>query len=160
MNRRTTTLPAPQTFRVCPSHDVPLEFLGHRLCSVIAGGGNQVGRKMQMDVYRTIAGDHLAVVTYTTPWTHELMAKKTTVVGDRVFYFGVEPGWSLDDLIDILMDEPDPYRYASLPYSEEDRSPHEAVQNERGKEFIEVLQLWLEVRAKAIGEVGFSVDIA
>ena len=160
MNRRTTTLPAPQTFKICPSHDVPLEFQGHRLCSVTAGGGDQVGRKMQMVVYRTIAGDHLAVVTYTTPWTHELMAKKTTVVGDRVFYFGAEPGWTLDDLIDILMDEPDPYRYASLPYSEDDRSPHEAVQTERGKDFIEVLQLWLEVRAKAIGEVGFSVEIA
>jgi hypothetical protein len=149
MNRRTTTLPAPQTFKICPSHDVPLEFQGHRLCSVTAGGGNQVGRKMQMVVYRTIAGDHLAVVTYTTPWTHELMAKKTTVVGDRVFYFGAEPGWTLDDLIDVLMDEPDPYRYASLNDSD--------VQERNTKH---VLQLWSALRVLATAHLKSQSETA
>ena len=160
MSRRITPLHTPHTWKIRPSDDVPLEFQGTRLCSVNAGGGNKDGRQMRMDIYRTIAGDHLAVVTYTTPWAHELSPAKTTVVGDRVFYHGPEPAWSLDELIDVLMDESDSLQFASLPYSEADRSPHEAIQNERDKEFAEVHRIWLAVRVKAIGEVGFSVHIA
>jgi|GEM_PF-2908442 len=149
-----------QSWAFRPYASVPLKFRGTRLTHAIAGGGNnnprRGGRTMSLDIFRTEGGDHVAVATYTTQWTHESPAEKVTVLCEREFSKTGDPIWSLDELMTYLVNDNDPLHYASLPYREPSPSLHSHFQAENDQ----VTLLWAEAREQVFAALGYFTEIA
>ena len=156
MNRPSSTSSHQQTFRICPSVGEPLQFDGEFLFAVVVGGDDPLWicpkRRMQMDIYRAVDGDHLAVVTYLAHGINTPLTLKQTILGGRAHTNGSEAACSLEDFLHILWNEPNPFRFTDLP---SDLMSYLTAADDQERNITHVWQLWSALKVIATADVKF-----